>query len=147
ELLGSLDLLLDGTDNFETRYLLNDFAVSRGLPWIYCAAVGSYGATLNVIPGETACLRCIFTSPPAGTLETCDTAGILSSAAATIAAVAAAEAIKMLVAAKADVRRTLLSLDLWHNQRSEVQAAPPSPDCLACARRQFPFLAGEARAQ
>src|SRR5258707_281591 len=80
ELLGNVDIILDGTDNYETRYLINDFAVSRALPWIYTAAVASYAVTMNVLPGETACLACIFPESPRGIVETCDTSGILNSA-------------------------------------------------------------------
>jgi molybdopterin/thiamine biosynthesis adenylyltransferase len=147
ELLGSVELIMDGTDNFETRYLINDFAVAHQLPWIYCAAVGSHGTTLNIISGRTACLRCMFPSPPSGTVETCDTAGILNSAAASIAAIAATEAIKILVGAEQELRRTLLSIDLWKNQRAEIAADRPQPDCLACIRQQFPFLSGEHQPQ
>src|SRR5580704_826405 len=79
-LLSAVDLILDGTDNFETRYLINDYAVKNFLPWIYAAAVGSYAVTMNVLPGETACLACVFPQPPRGAIETCETAGILNSA-------------------------------------------------------------------
>src|SRR5437868_2219147 len=125
ELLDSAELVLDGTDNFETRYLINDFAVSRRLPWIYCAAVGSYGATLNIVPHETPCLRCLFPSPPRGMVESCDTAGIVNSVAAAVAAMAATEALKMLTGASKALRHTLLSFDLWKNERAEVSAERP----------------------
>src|ERR1700684_3110004 len=118
-------LILDGTDNFETRYLINDFAVKNSLPWIYTAAVGSYGVTLNVLPGKTACLACIFPDSPKGTLETCETAGILNSAVNLAASLAATEALKLLVGAGDRLRRTLLSFDVWSNQRTEVGAAKP----------------------
>ena len=98
ELLGEVDLILDGTDNFETRYLVNDFAVSRGVPWIYSAGVGSYGVTMKILPGETACLACVFPDSPRGVVETCDTAGILNSAVNLVASVAATEAMKLLPA-------------------------------------------------
>jgi molybdopterin/thiamine biosynthesis adenylyltransferase len=147
ELLGSVDLILDGTDNFETRYLINDFSVSRRVPWIYCAAVASYGATLNIVPHETACLRCIFAEPPRDGLETCDTAGIVNSVAATIAAMAATEAVKMAVGAREALRKTLLSIDLWKNARSEVAVGPPREDCPACARGEFPYLGGAEQPQ
>jgi len=122
-------------------------AVSRQVPWIYCAAVGSYGATLNVIPHQTACLRCIFPEPPRGTVETCDTAGIVNSVAATMAAIATTEALKILAGAQEALRRTLLSLDLWKNERSEVAAAHPHGDCPACARGELPYLEGAERPQ
>jgi molybdopterin/thiamine biosynthesis adenylyltransferase len=146
ELLCSAHLLLDGTDNFETRYLLNDYSVSRSLPWIYTAAVGSYGVTLNVLPGETACLACIFPESPEGTVETCDTAGILNSAVNAVASISATEAVKFLVGARAQMRRSLLSLDVWYNDRAEVSAGKPREGCRACGQRDLIHLAGEGRA-
>lgn len=144
-LLESAQLILDGTDNFETRYLINDFAVKNSLPWIYTAAVGSYGVTLNVLPGRTACLACIFADPPQGTFETCETAGILNSAVNLVASIAATEAIKLLVGADDWLRRTLLSFDVWRNERAEVAADKPRAECRACSGHEFPHLAGEGR--
>lgn len=144
-LLEAVGLILDGTDNFETRYLLNDFAVKHGIPWIYAAAVGSYGVTMNVLPGQTACLACIFPAPPSGVLETCDTAGILNTTVNAVASIAAGEALKLLVGARDHLRSTLLSFDLWTNERSEVSAAKPRPDCPTCGAREFKHLAGEGR--
>ena len=144
-LLAEVHLILDGTDNFETRYLLNDFAVKNSLPWIYTAAVGSYGVTLNILPGQTACLSCLFPDPPRGTLETCETAGILNSAVNVAASIAATEALKFLVGAEEKLRRTLLSFDVWQNERAEVAANKPRPGCAACGRHKFPHLAGEGR--
>ena len=144
-LLSGVDLVLDGTDNFETRYLINDFAVKNSLPWIYTAAVGSYGVTLNVLPGRTACLACIFPDAPRGAVETCETSGILNSAVNLAASVAATEALKLLVSAEDQVRRTLLSFDVWRNDRAEVAAGRPRPGCRACGRRDFIHLAGEGR--
>jgi molybdopterin/thiamine biosynthesis adenylyltransferase len=144
-LLAGAQLILDGTDNFETRYLINDFAVKNSLPWIYTAAVGSYGVTLNVLPGRTACLACVFPEAPQGTFETCDTAGILNSAVNLAASIAATEAIKLLVGAEQQVRRSLLSFDVWRNDRAEISAERPRPGCRACDRHEFPHLAGEGR--
>ena len=146
-LLQGTDLILDGTDNFETRYLINDFAVSRNLPWIYSAAVGSYAVTLNVLPGGTACLACIFPDSPRGMVETCETSGILNSAVNFVASIAATEALKLLVDGKsaASLRRTLLSFDLWTNDHAEISAARPRPGCRACGERDFIHLAGEGR--
>jgi molybdopterin-synthase adenylyltransferase len=143
-LLSGLDLILDGTDNFETRYLINDFAISKSLSWIYSAAVGSYSVTLNVLPGETACLACIFPDSPRGMVETCETSGILNSAVNLVASIAATEAIKLLVGASG-VRRTLLSFDLWTNEHAEISAGKPRPGCRACEQRKFIHLAGEGR--
>jgi adenylyltransferase/sulfurtransferase len=144
-LLEDMELILDGTDNFETRYLVNDFAVKQGLPWIYAAAVGSYGVTLNVLPGTTACLACVFPESPQGTFETCETAGILNSAVNLVASIEATEAIKLLVGATEKVRRTLLSFDVWTNERAELQAAKPRTGCRACGEHDFVHLAGEGR--
>ncbi len=146
-LLEEMDLILDGTDNFETRYLINDYAVERSLPWIYCAAVGSYGVTLNVMPEETACLACIFPDSPRGMVETCETSGILNSAVNLVASIAATEAIKLIVGGNdaLTLRRTLLSFDVWTNDRAEISAAKPRPGCRACGERDFIHLAGEGR--
>ena len=100
-LLEGMDVILDGTDNFETRYLVNDFAVEASRPWVYSAAVGSYGVTLNILPGKTACLACIFPDSPRGMVETCETSGILNTAVNVVASVAASEAMKMLVGGEA----------------------------------------------
>src|SRR4029077_14337228 len=144
-LLNDADLILDATDNFETRYLINDFAVKHGKPWIYAAAVAAYAVTMNVIPGETACLACVFPAPPEGTVETCDTAGILNSAVNLIGYIQATETIKFLVGARDKLRRTLLSSDVWSNEHAEITAAHPRPGCQACGKREFVHLAGERR--
>jgi molybdopterin/thiamine biosynthesis adenylyltransferase len=141
-LLTGVDLIVDGTDNFETRYLVNDFAVQSSTPWIYVAAVGSYAVTMNILPGRTACLACLLPESPRGSLETCDTAGVLNSAVGAIASLAASEAVKILVGAHDRLRFSLLSLDVWTNHHSELQAAHPSPGCRACVRRDFVHLAG-----
>ena len=146
-LLGSADLILDATDNFETRYLINDFAVKQGKPWIYAAAVGSYAVTMNVIPGETACLSCVFPAPPEGTVETCETAGILNSAVNLVGSIEVTEAIKFLVGARDKLRRTLLSFDVWSNEHAEIAAARPRPGCQTCQQHNFVHLAGERRPQ
>jgi adenylyltransferase/sulfurtransferase len=144
-LLVDMPLILDGTDNFETRYLINDFAVKNSLPWIYTGAVGSYGVTMNILPGQTACLACMFPDPPHGIVETCETAGILNSAVNLAASIAASEALKFLVGAESQLRRTMLSFDVWGNERAEVAADKPRPGCRACDRHEFPHLAGEGR--
>ncbi|MGZ4828777.1 MAG: ThiF family adenylyltransferase [Candidatus Angelobacter sp.] len=146
-LLGNADLILDATDNFETRYLINDFAVKHGKPWIYAAAVAAYAVTMNIIPGETSCLACMFPAAPEGTIETCDTAGILNSAVNLIGSIQATEAIKFLVGARDKLRRTLLSFDVWSNEQAEIAAARPRPGCQTCEKREFVHLAGERRPQ
>lgn len=153
ELLGTADIVLDATDNFETRYLVNDYAVREGKPWIYAAAVGAYAATMNVLPltpeempyTPTACLACIFPKPPSGPVETCDTAGILSTAVNLAASIQVTEALKYLTGQSEIMRRSLLSFDLWTNDRSEISTAHPDPSCAVCGGRSFTHLAGEAR--
>jgi molybdopterin-synthase adenylyltransferase len=145
ELLAGADLILDATDNFETRYLVNDYAVEQNKPWIYSAAVGAYAVTMNILPGETACLACIFPDPPTGTVETCDTAGILNSAVNLAASIAVTEAIKLITGARDRMRPTLLSCDLWTNEWSSVSAARPRSGCEVCQGRDFRHLRGEGR--
>jgi adenylyltransferase/sulfurtransferase len=145
ELLHGAGLVLDATDNFETRYLINDFAVEQNKPWIYAAAIGAYAVTMNILPGETACLACIFPKPPGGTVETCDTAGILNTAVNLAASIEVTETIKLIVGAKEKLRRSLLSFDLWTNERSEVSTAVPRGGCEVCQQRDFVHLRGEGR--
>ena len=143
-LLGGCSLILDGTDNFETRYLINDYALQKSVVWIYAAAVGSYAVTMNVLPGETACMSCVFAESPSGTVETCETAGILNTAVNLVASIAASEALKFLVGARSKMRRTLLSWDVWTNERAELATTHPRTGCRACSR-DFIHLAGEGR--
>ncbi|MGA8868338.1 MAG: ThiF family adenylyltransferase [Candidatus Sulfotelmatobacter sp.] len=147
ELLEGIDVILDGTDNFETRYLINDYAVKTSRPWVYTAAVASYGVTLNVVPGTTACLTCIFPDSPRGMVETCEASGILNSAVNLAASIAATEAMKLLVAGSQapQLRKTLLSFDVWTNERSEINAGAPRPGCRTCGEREFIHLAGQGR--
>lgn len=145
ELLGDVDLILDGTDNFETRYLINDFAIAKKLSWIYAAAVASYAVTMTILPGATACLACVFPESPQGIIDTCDTSGILNSAVNLVASIASAEALKLLVGARDQVRRTLLSYDVWSNEFAEIKTAVPRAGCRACDRHDFVHLAGEGR--
>ena len=146
-LLRGADLIVDCTDNFETRYLINDFAIQNGVPWIYAAAVGSYAVTMNILPNETACLACIFPEPPRGTFVTCETAGILNSTANLIASIQVTEVLKLIVGVRDQLRKTLLSLDLWTNDRSEVSAAKPRDGCRTCQVRVFNYLEGKASPQ
>jgi molybdopterin-synthase adenylyltransferase len=144
DVLGGVDLILDGTDNFETRYLINDFAVDRGVPWVYGAAVGSYGIAMPVIPGQTACLRCIYPDPPAGAQPTCETAGVLGSVTALIASWQVSEGMKILCGA--DSAGKITTVDVWSGEIRQVAQPGPVTDCPACGRREFPYLAGERRA-
>lgn len=143
DLLGDVNLILDGTDNFETRYLINDYAVSRSLPWIYGAAVGSYGITMPVVPGTTACLRCVYPDPPGGAQPTCETAGVLGPITALIASLQVSEALKVL--SGVDVSRKITTVDVWSGEIRQVAQPPPDERCPACGRREFPYLNGERR--
>ena len=142
--LDGMDLILDGTDNFETRYLINDFAVERGVPWIYGAAVGSYGIAMPVIPGKTACLRCVYPDPPSGAQPTCETAGVLGSVTALIASWQVSEAIKILCGV--EPARKITTVDVWSGEIRQVAEPGPVADCPTCGRREFPYLTGERRA-
>jgi len=154
-LIGNADIVLDCTDNFETRYLINDLCVHDGRPWIYAAAVGAYAATMNILPlpanskapfEPTACLACLFPASPTGNVETCDTAGILSTAVNFAASIQVTETLKLLTGQPQSMRRTLLAYDLWTGERSEVAAGTPRVDCEVCGQRRFRALAGEGRA-
>ncbi|MGA2268039.1 MAG: ThiF family adenylyltransferase [Bryobacteraceae bacterium] len=140
ELLGGADLILDGTDNFEARYLINDFAVSRGIPWIYGAAVGSYGLTMPVIPGRTACLRCVYPDPPAGVQPTCETAGVLNAIVSAVASLQVADALKILSGHADLARARITTIDVWDGDIRQIEGPARDPECLACGRRQFPAL-------
>ncbi|MFM1833242.1 MAG: hypothetical protein RLZZ461_1558, partial [Planctomycetota bacterium] len=158
-LVDGCDLILDGLDNLETRYLLNDVAVKHGLPYLYGGAVATGGVTMPVLPRggagastrvrfthaeATPCLRCVFPEPPApGTLPTCDTAGVLGSATATIAARLAAEAMKLIVGDLASLDRTLRSTDLWRNEHRAMTIDDAfDSSCSCCVERRFEFLDG-----
>jgi molybdopterin/thiamine biosynthesis adenylyltransferase len=144
-LLRDADLVLDGTDNFDCRYLINDVCVKYALRWVYAAAVASYGALMPIVPGETACLRCVFAEPlRAGTVDTCDTSGVLATAPGVIGNLAATEAIKLLVGASDRVAHGLLWFDVWHNTIERTPAVGPMPNCPACQQRRFQFLDAEA---
>lgn len=145
QLIAGATVVLDGTDNFETRYLVNEACVKHGIPWVYAAAVASRGLTMPVLPGRTPCLTCVFPDLPAGASETCDTVGILNSAAAAIAALQVADAMKIMSGALGRVEARLLSLDVWDNRMHSLSLGPPRPDCEVCARRSFRRLAGQGR--
>jgi molybdopterin/thiamine biosynthesis adenylyltransferase len=148
DLLGGFPLILDGTDNFETRLLLNDAAISLGVPWIYAAAVGSYGVTMTVRPGETACLACLLESEnnhsARGPEDTCDTVGVLNAAAGVIASIESAEATKFLAGRPEALNGKLISCDVWSGRFQSIRVARNS-DCRACVRREFVHLEGRAR--
>jgi len=145
ELLGGVDLILDGTDNFETRYLINDFAVSRGIPWIYGAAVGAYGLAMPVRPEVTACLRCVYPEPPAGAQPTCETAGIVNAVISAVASLQVADALKILSGQPDLVRSRITTFDLWGAGVRQIDAPPRDPHCPSCGLRQFTYLEESAR--
>lgn len=146
ELLADAGVILDGTDNFETRYLINDVAVSRGVPWIYGAAVASYGIEMPVIPGRTACLRCVYPDPPAAAQPTCDTAGVLNSITAAIAALQVADAVKILSGRCDRVLPRITRMDIWNGAIRQTDQPDRDADCPACGHRDFVHLNGERRA-
>jgi len=146
ETLEGADLILDATDNFETRYLINDFAVREGIPWIYGAAVGSYGLKLAIVPGLNACFRCVYPEPPRGAQPTCETEGVLGPVTAAIASLQSGDALKILACGRDSVTARLTTVDVWSGQIR--QTAPPArdPDCPCCFGREFPHLDGRHRA-
>jgi adenylyltransferase/sulfurtransferase len=146
ELLEGVDLILDATDNFETRYLINDYAVREGVPWIYGAAVGSYGVKLAILPGLTACFRCVYPDPPEGAQPTCETEGVLGSVTAAIAALQTGDALKILSRGPESIDARLTTLNVWSGEIRQI--APPKRDaeCPCCAVRDFAHLNGNRRA-
>jgi adenylyltransferase/sulfurtransferase len=146
DLLGEAALILDGTDNFETRYLINDYAVRQGVPWIYGAAVASYGLTMPVVPGRTACLKCVYPEPPAGAQPTCETAGVVNAVTSVIASLQVADALQILAGQGATVRARITTVDVWSGEIRQVAGPAPDPECPACARREFLHLEGGRRA-
>jgi len=158
ELLSNFPLILDGTDNFETRLLINDAAIALNVPWIYAAAVASTAVTMTIIPGETACLACLLESADAASGAknndagksaqqndaTCDTAGILNSAVNAITAIQSTEAIKLLINQRAALHQRLISLDIWTNETRAIKVAR-NPNCRACAQKNLRYLEGAAQ--
>jgi adenylyltransferase/sulfurtransferase len=144
-LVQGADMILDGTDNFETRFLLNDAALKYNLPWVYGGCIGAEGQTMTILPGETACLRCLMPeAPPPGSTPTCDAAGILGTIINVIASIEANEAIKILSGHREAISRTLTVFELWDNRIRQVKldTLRESSECPACNRREFPWLEG-----
>jgi len=152
ELLGDSAVLLDGTDNFETRLLINDYAVKKSVPWIYAAVVSSHGLTLPIHPGESACLACLVEGGdatedgygPQRNEPTCDTVGVLGSAAGVIASLEAISAIKILLGKSAVRDARPIAFDVWTGRFQSLRV-PRREDCRACGRRQFSYLEGVAQ--
>ena len=146
ELLAGATVILDGTDNFETRLLINDWTQRENVPWIYGAAVGSYGIAMTLLPGDGPCFRCIYPEPPEGDQPTCETAGVLGPVTSLIASVQAMEALKIMAGLAGTVRRRILTADLWNGPVREAPLPPRDADCPCCGARDFVWLRGERRA-
>jgi len=145
-LAGDVQLILDGTDNFETRYLINDVAVKSGTPWVYGAVIGTTGLLMPVLPGETACLRCVFeAAPPPEMSPTCDTAGVIGPVVNVVASLQCVEAFKLLMGKREEVNRGLTTIDVWSGRVSQLSVQPVRGDapCLCCGRRDFAYLDGK----
>ena len=144
-LCDGVDCVIDGTDNFETRFLLNDVSVKLGIPWVYGGCIGAEGQTLTILPGDTPCLRCVMSEPPPpGASPTCDTAGILAPIINVIASIQSQEAIKILSGRREAIQRSLLVLDLWDNgvRQIKLTGLRESCDCPTCGKREFAWLDG-----
>jgi adenylyltransferase/sulfurtransferase len=146
-LIAGASVVLDGTDNFETRYILNDACLKHNIPWIYTGAVATYGMSQTIIPGQTACLRCLFNDvPPPGASATCDTAGVVGPVVAAIASVSATEALKLIVG-QGQLNRGLIHFDVWYNTFEQFEGGGPRADCPACQQHNFEFLNQEKGGQ
>ena len=139
EFIEGFHVVLDATDNFETRYLLNDAAVKSGIPWIYGAVVASYAATMTILPGRTACLACVFPRSPLGIHDTCDTVGVIGPAVSWAAALQCTEALKILLGRESELHGSLLAYDLWSNHFQQVKAAR-DPQCAVCVAHHYAYL-------
>lgn len=140
-LVKDCDVVLDGTDNFATRYLINDACVKHKINWIYGAAVGSYGVTMTVRPHQSPCLRCVFEeAPPAASAPTCDTAGVIMPIISVVAAVQITEAFKLLTGQDEALHNSLMQFDVWRNEWRKINPGPPSPDCVTCGLGRFENL-------
>lgn len=150
QLAEGVDLILDGTDNFEIRFLINDLSLETGIPWVYAGCISSHGQTMPIFPNESACLRCLIDSPPdAGSSETCDTAGILGPTVNVIASLQAMTAIKILAGRKEDVALSLTMIDVWDGtlRQMNVSDLRDQADCTACRHGERVWLSGEKGSQ
>lgn len=145
EILEGCDIVLDGTDNFETRYLINDYCASTGTPWVYGGAVGSYGLAMPVIPGRTACFECIYPTAPTGPQPTCETAGVVNTLTSTVASWQTSLALRLICEGKDSVPALVSMFDVWTGQLRQVAMPEPAPDCPACGLRTCRHLSGEGR--
>lgn len=138
------NLILDCTDNMETRFLINDFCVKNNIPWIYCSAVGTKGRILTILPNKTPCLRCLFQMPKPGSLETCDTAGVMNTITTAMSTMQVTEAIKILT--KQQPTKELIAYDIWTQNLEKIQVRKKK-DCVCCSKKQFEFLEGKQAAE
>jgi adenylyltransferase/sulfurtransferase len=145
EVLEGVDLILDGTDNFDTRYLVNDYAVQAAVPWIYGGAVGSYGLVMPVVPGTTACFECVYPEPPSGAQPTCETAGVVNTLTAIVAAWQVSLAYRILCDGASAVEPKITTVDVWTGMVRQISMPAPDPACPACALRTCRHLDGEGR--
>ncbi|WP_084011654.1 thiazole biosynthesis adenylyltransferase ThiF [Paenibacillus kribbensis] len=148
DIAAGVDLIVDATDNFDTRLLINDYAVKHRIPWIYGACVGSYGTTFTIVPGQTPCLHCLLGTVPLGG-ATCDTVGVISPAVQMVAAYQSAEALKLLTGDDSALQSKLISFDLWNNQHQAIHInAMKKVDCPTCGEHPvYPFLQSEHQAK
>jgi molybdopterin/thiamine biosynthesis adenylyltransferase len=146
ELFDGAALIVDATDNFETRYLINDWSVQNSVPWIYGAAVGSYGISMPVLPDRGACFRCIYPSPPAGDQPTCETAGVVNPVTTTVGALQAANAMKILSGHAAELELRIVTLDVWTGSYRSIAQPPRDPACPCCGAHEFEYLERSRRA-
>ncbi len=145
DILAGCDLILDGTDNFETRYLLNDLSVKQGTPWIYGAAIGSYGVVMPVVPQKGPCFACVYPDPPSGAQLTCDASGILASTTASVAALQVAQALRLIVGWN-NFSCLIHTLNVWDGVSKQISAGTQDPECSVCVKRIFRYLDGHRRA-
>jgi molybdopterin/thiamine biosynthesis adenylyltransferase len=148
-LLSGVDLIIDGSDTFETRFLINDFSCSRGIPWVHGGAIGAEGRVLTILPGRTACLRCLIPDPPEpGALPTCETAGVLGTAALVVGAVEANEAIRLLAGDQDRLGNRLFVCDLWAGHWRSIDLGPLAAEgCPTCRGGDYPWLEGRSGGQ
>lgn len=144
DLLSGTSVIVDGTDNFETRFLLNEFSVKEEIPWVYGGCVGSYGLVMNIIPGQGPCLKCIFEkSPPAESMETCDTTGIIPTVAYLVASIQSTEALKILSGKSERLSRSMTKVDIWKGTFQNIAIGKQGKDCDVCDHKKFPLLEGK----
>jgi molybdopterin-synthase adenylyltransferase len=141
QLIDDCDVVLDGTDNFSTRYLINDACVKHRTNWVYGAAVGSYGVTMTVRPHQTPCLRCVFEeAPPAASAPTCDTSGVIMPIISIVSAVQVAETLKLITERFDELHGSLMQFDVWQNEWRKIKLSEPHVDCPTCSLAQFETL-------